>query len=398
MKRFIHNFFAPISCKDPLMILRSTQKNHGREPAACGIAILMGIILFAGSVVYAQSPQAPPSPQAIPTPLPATLPTLPSLTPDSPSLTFPLKIGGGFGIVATPSSPSPRQPLHIQARTPTFDKNAAEFIWTVNGMRKNDLSGLGKYTFSMTAGEVGSSIKVSVEARTIDGEVFNASETIYVTDLALTWTTDTYVPKWYKGKALPVAGSSMRIVAVPLFIVDGAAVPPEKLIYTWSLNGNNLLSGLGQRTVTVSQSLLPKTSQLIKVVIEDLHKKVRKEQRVAISPRQPRAVVYQVLPLGGIEYRKGISLFSSAARGITDFQVEPFFFSTQARQDVTYRWTVGGKEIIGTPQHPYLLTVDTQEEPPGDVFISVRIDDANTFVPPVTTSVTIPGSENLTGE
>lgn len=286
-----------------------------------------------------------------------------------------------LSLSASPSSPSSGQTVTFQAATPSFDKNATFFTWTVQGVLRRDLSGLAKDAITVVAGDVGSAIRVSVASNNTSGSS-SVSVTAYVTDLALPWHAETYTPAWYKGKALPVQNSVVAVSAIPTIIIGGVRIAHENLIYHWSLDDEeNISEGLGQQTFRMQTSDLPKTSHWVRVVIEDIKKIVRKEGEVFIIPGAPRAALYAITPLGGIEPRAAISIFTAAARGVLDFQIEPFFFSSKTRKKLSYQWTLAGAAIQGSPQNPFILSIDTSAQSRGGFQIGASVDDDNNLVP-----------------
>lgn len=309
-------------------------------------------------------------------------PILPNLNPNP--LVQPLSL------IVTPASPSPGESVAIEAQALTFDSDRANFIWTIDGVSRPDLSGFGKNTFIFTAESVGFGKRVSVRAEPTGDAPITVSKTIYVTDLSLTWTAHTYTPKWYKGKALPVPNARIRIAAIPAFIIDGTPIPANRLIYTWNINGNRVLKGIGKQVLEFQQSEASWDAPTILLNIQDAARRVEKEARIGIASQETHAVIYQTLPLGGIEFRRGTSAFPSIAPGIVDLQAEPFFFNKESRYDLSYQWSVRQATASNLPQNPFILTLDMSGQPSSDVPVTVLIQDPDSSVPPASGFLNIP--------
>lgn len=293
-------------------------------------------------------------------------------------------------IIVTPQSPSPGEEITIFAKTPTSDPQTTTFQWTVNGSFRSDLSGRGKNSFTATAGDVGSVIRVAVSISRAEKEGGSASATIYVSDLALTWSAETYTPPWYAGKALPIQDSVVRIVAVPEVVISGTRADPANLIYRWSFgNKKDALVGIGENVFFIRTSLLPKNSHRVEIMVEDIKKRVQKTGRIFIDSKTPRAVIYKTSPLGGIEPRSAVSLFSTLQRSFFDFFAEPFFFPVSSKKSLLYQWNVAGSEPAGIPDNPHILTVDSENQPAGIVPISVTVNDTNDFTPSASRAFTL---------
>lgn len=285
---------------------------------------------------------------------------------------------------AAPSSPSPGESITVRASTPLFDRNTAFFSWSVDGAPRPEFDGLGKNTITLTAGSVGSVTRVSVSIRRLEGNGGEGSFVIRVSDLALTYFADTYTPRWYKGKALPVQNSVVNVAAVPHIILDGERIRSENLIYRWTLDEQkNVLSGVGEDIFKVRLSPYTRNPVTVKVAIEDIEKRIRKEGSIFIEPREPRAGIYPFSPLGGIEPRNGTGFFFTPKRGLLDFMAEVFFLPINTRKELGYVWRVDGLKTEGAPNNPYLLTVDTGTRPSGSVSLGFSADSKNDLAPSV---------------
>lgn len=286
-------------------------------------------------------------------------------------------------VSATPSSPSPGEVINIQANTPTLDKNRIFFEWTVDGRPRTDLSGPGKDSIKLTAGPVGSTIRVTVAIFGADQDAKPASLAVIVSELSLNLFAETYTPRWYKGKALPTQNSLARIIAVPQIAIGGALLRPENLIYRWSLNDQtDALSGIGQQVFRFRLSDLPKTLHQIRVAVEDGEGIIRKEGRIFVSAVTPQVKIYPASPLGGVEFRSSSAFLLTKIRGLFDSVAEPFFFSASSRKNLRYLWRVSGAEVAGTPENPNFLTIDTMGQPAGLIPINITVDDDIDIIPP----------------
>lgn len=279
-------------------------------------------------------------------------------------------------LTASPEFPSPEDTVVVEATTPTFDKDTAVFNWVVNGTVRPDVSGTGKNSVSFIAGAVGSITRVSVEILPLTGETATADIQVPVADLSLPWFAETYTPKWYKGKALPVRGSVVDVVAIPNIIVEGSVLRPENLIYRWTLDDEpGKLIGIGKNLFRVQLSDRPGSPSRVSVVVEDTNKQIRKERSVTINSFYPKVLVYSASPLGGVEIRHAPENFSTALKGLLDFVAEPFFFPVLSKSDLSYQWTLADNDIQGKPNSPYLLTIDTGQTS-GTVPMSVAAREA----------------------
>lgn len=283
---------------------------------------------------------------------------------------------------ATPSSPSPGDTVTIEAATPIFDKNSAVFSWIINGKPRPDISGMGKNIISLSAGKLGTALQVTVTVIRETGQGGQATIAIPIADLALTWFAETHVPKWYKGKALPIENSIISVIAIPSIVIGGARIQPKNLIYKWSLDDEiNALTGVGQDVFRIKTSLFPKETYHVNLVIEDTGKRVRKEENIFLTTFSPRAVVYPYSPLGGIEPRHGVGYIFIKNSGLIDFIAEVFNLPISSPRDLQYNWKVKNAGVVGSPENQQLLTLDTESETDAQIPLSVTIEDPKRDLP-----------------
>lgn len=295
-------------------------------------------------------------------------------------------------LVASPSVPSPGEKVTVTAVTPSFDRHTARFDWVVDGRARPDLSGSGKNTLELTAGNVGSSqrIAVSVSRKSAAAGLGGgeAALTIRVADLTLTYIAETFVPKWYRGKALPVSDSVVGVVAIPEFVVDGKRIPAERLIYRWGLDDeHHALSGIGEQVFRIRTSDLPGTSHEVKVRVEDEAGKIKKEGTFYVVPHKPRLAIYNSTPLGGVEFRTS-QIFTSG-RGLFDFIAEPFFFPVASRKELQWQWDVGGQPTAGNADTQYIITVDTAQYSAGALSVTASARKPDSFLSAASAALTL---------
>jgi len=285
-----------------------------------------------------------------------------------------------LSLAASPSSPSPGETYTVTAITPTLDKDAAFFEWAVDGRLRSDLSGPGKNSITLVAGPLGSATTVNVRLLHL-GQLLRSSLVVRPANLSLVWYAKTYTPRWYKGKALPIQSSIVNIVALPEMIRGGVRLSSDNLIYRWSLDDQkNIVVGVGKNVFSIQTSDLAGSQHRVRIVIETPAQDFQKEGEIFIIPETPRISLYVYSPLGKIEPRRAIYSLVREKGELLDLEVEPFFFNASSKKDLTYRWTVAGREVTGAAQNPYILTLDTSTEAVGEIPVSVAVDDSNPLI------------------
>ncbi|MBI2053648.1 MAG: hypothetical protein HYT41_02800 [Candidatus Sungbacteria bacterium] len=259
---------------------------------------------------------------------------------------------------SSPSSPAPRSAFTVTASTPTFDRETADFEWTVDGKTRPELSGLGLHQIQLTAGAVGSATRISVTVSPSIGEGGTATLTVNPSELTLLWSADTTVPKWYRGKALAVPGAGITVSAVPRIILGSTEVNPDTLIYRWRIDSARIaLSGAGRRIFHFTASQTPGATHQIDLTVEDIDGRIHKEGRILIeNSNTPKVALYQASPLGGPEFRSAGRF--TANPSLVDIIAEPFFFPSSSAAGLIYSWSADGTETGASSQNPRLLTVN----------------------------------------
>lgn len=278
-----------------------------------------------------------------------------------------------ISLSSSPVSPAPRSVFTVTASTPTFDRNTAEFEWTVDGKVKPEFSGVGADEIQLTAGAIGSPTRISVAVSSPAGQGGSATLTVIPSELTLLWSADTSVPKWYRGKALPVPGAGITVSAIPRIIIGGSEVNPDTLIYRWRLDsGRILLTGAGKRVFRFTASEIPDTTHQIDVSVENIDGTVRKESRLLIeNDNSPKVVLYPASPLGGPEFRAAGHF--TANPSLVDIVAEPFFFPSSSVSSLIYSWSADGTQTGASSQNPRLLTVNGNNLMNQDVSVNVAV-------------------------
>lgn len=273
-----------------------------------------------------------------------------------------------------PPSPSPGQSVTVKAYTPTLDTATTFFEWSVDGARKPELSGYGNDSIQLTAGAVGTFIRTSVVITGSNGQPAQSSITIYPSTVALSWYAQTYTPAWYQGKALPTPNSVVIVTATPHIVIDGVTLQSTDLVYTWGYeNRDRLLTGVGKQSFAVQLSDQTDVDQQVRVSIEDMDGRIKKEGVVFLTTTLPRATVYRLTPLGGIDPRAAASTIAAFRHETIDLQAEPFFFPTLSKKDVRFQWTIGGITPSGNPQNPFVATIEASDPNLASLPVSAEV-------------------------
>lgn len=291
-------------------------------------------------------------------------------SPDNAQLRETLEdLTSGFSIEASERNPNPGETITLRVVTFAFDKQNATYRWYVNGALQKELSGRGQSHITLPSGTEGETKIVRVDVTTPAGVNRSKSITVRTLSADLYWWTDTAVPYWYKGKALPSLNSQVTVAALPNTANAG------QLDYRWEFNASALpqSSGFGRQTFSFPLNL--QVEERIDVAMKDAVGSFSKTASLRIKPFQPSVGIYALRPLRGVAYERRLSTFEAPSGEPYDFIAAPFFFPKAHEKNLNYLWTLNGKDITGAFAKPWHFVLDPSPNAPSTDRLSVRVED-----------------------
>jgi len=263
----------------------------------------------------------------------------------------------------TPPFPKPFQKVVITLVSYATDLNRASINWAVEG--KSVLSGNGANKLTITMGDVGQTTKVRVTI-TPPG-IPPISKDIFLTpgDVDIVFeTVDSYVPPFYRGKALPASESVVRAVAIPDMKSGGVRLKSENLVFQWKRNGNAdaANSGFGKNSYIFRGGFAGSAEQ-IEVVASTVDGTVASQGSRTLTIGEPMLLLYENRPLEGIHYEEALPARLSLLNKEIHITAAPYFFSVEnaKKQGISFTWLIDGREVPGTPTDRSALVVRAPE-------------------------------------
>lgn len=249
----------------------------------------------------------------------------------------------------SPEQALPYMPVTVSVDSVSIDLERATIVWSING--KTVKSGMGLKDVTFRAGKLGTTAVVAVTVATIDGGQFSASKTVYTTDADIVWEAyDSYVPPFYKGKALPADEANIKAVAIPSVNGFGATVKSKDFVYGWKRNYDAVAgaSGAGKASFFFSLDYL-NNKEKIGVDIGARSGTYSGVADADIVIVKPSINFYQKTTDGIIHFEKAINggetLYGGSLLYAAPFGMSP---KNPTDQALTYEWTVGGDTIEPT--------------------------------------------------
>lgn len=259
-----------------------------------------------------------------------------------------------FTFHTVPETPAPDQAVTVSLQSYAVDLNAAKITWYVDKEVVRD--GVAEKSIKTRTKGFGDPTVINVVVSTIDGGRFDKQFLLKPIEVDLLWEADTFVPPFYKGKALPTYKSQVKLSAIPRF--NASSSNPSMYAYTWTANqiqGLKGSSGGGSVTLPMKYS-----GTAIPVTVRINNPGVNGETGSAslnIVAVDPQLVFYEDAPLLGIRFDHALS--ESITTNGTSFRIHavPYFFSNDDMEngDLSYSWQKDSERFSGAELDPNSL-------------------------------------------
>jgi len=149
----------------------------------------------------------------------------------------------------------------------------------------------------------------------------------------LTWSTDTYVPAKYKGKALPVRDSNIEVVAN----IDDSSINSENLIYNWFINDyfKKESSGLNKQILEFNAAITTNNKNIIRLEIRNANNAFLGVTYLSIETRQPEIIILT-------------NKYEIKSNQEAQFIANPYFFNISDINELDYKWGSDQQEASKT--------------------------------------------------
>jgi hypothetical protein len=166
-----------------------------------------------------------------------------------------------FSVDLYPQYPKEFEKVTLTLDSTHFDINTSKISWIVDG--KVVYSGTGFKIYSIQTPKNGVTKNISIEVYTPNNYLLTKSFALTPQALDILWEApNTYVPPFYKGKALPAEESIIKVVALPNFFINNKSINRDSVSFTWTLNDitRDSFSGYGKNSFTFKMDPLYETS------------------------------------------------------------------------------------------------------------------------------------------
>jgi len=275
----------------------------------------------------------------------------------------------------TPSNPAPHENTVITLSSYAYNLDTVSIKWSMTG--KTVSSGIGKKSFSLEAPAAGSETNVIATLSLLDGEM-ETKITIRPSVMVLLWqANDSYVPPFYRGKALPTPDSEVKIVAIPEIRTSSGLVDSKNMTYAWKKDYTNNVdgSGYGKNSFLFINDYL-ENSNNISVVASTVDQKYSSAANVNIGMVQPKILFYKNdNDLGTIWHNTLIDSYKIQESEIVE--AVPYFISPKTIQHpaLVWNWFINDNRVNLTSFKKNLMPLQVEAGTHGTSKLRLEIEN-----------------------
>lgn len=262
---------------------------------------------------------------------------------------------GVTSLEISPDIPTPGNSVQVTLSAYTLNLNGASISWAVNGVSVPEYA--NERTMPLAIGALGSTYLVKAVITPAGGAPVTVNRTLTASDLDLIVESNTTVPSFYKGRALPIGDELTRVTSI---LHTGKALDVSTLTYTWRLGSTVLFEGpvRGRDSVVFT---MPKSATNLSVDIADATGNIIMRKAVRLTPATPELHFYEDNPLRGLSLN-AINETLTLVGSETTVRAEPYFVSADILdKQPRLTWTIGGRAITNKNADPLTITLRATE-------------------------------------
>lgn len=292
----------------------------------------------------------------------------------------PLAFGTNLSIGLSPQYPRPQNTVHLTAGGTGLDLGGSAIVWRAGG--KIIAQGAGITSADITAGALGTQTAVEVDVTTRDGNMRSAQALIAPAELDLLVGSDSYTPPFYRGRALPSAGTDLIVQALAHFKrPDGTFAPDSDITYTWKRDTEVLgdISGRGRSSAVIPVMHLF-TNDTITVDAVSSDGILSGEASITAPSKEPVLDLYEDHPLYGVLYNRALGSSSFVSESEMAFVAIPYFAQAGSPNDpgLSYLWSVNDARVPPAATLPSELIINADNSN-GQAQIALEVTHARNF-------------------
>lgn len=290
---------------------------------------------------------------------------------------FPLGAGAASPssvfVRVAPENPAPNEEVTITLGSYSQNLDSVSISWSVNG--KTAATGIGQKSFSIQAPAAGVEMGIAANIALPDGNLEKLVR-IRPTVMALLWqANDAYTPPFYKGKALPIAESSVKIVAIPEIKSGSGTVSPKNMVYAWKKNYSNdpSASGYGKDYYILDNDYLEDRNN-VSVTASTTDGKYSSAANANLNTFEPKMLFYKSDSELGTIWEHALQN-GHKIEGEEIIEAAPYFISPGniRTPSFTWAWSINGTYVSTTGIRKNVLPVRAESGTTGASRIKLEV-------------------------
>ncbi len=259
--------------------------------------------------------------------------------------------GAQSSLALEPAFPSPNSDVTVSLDAYSLDTTGATISWYHDGVEMTQFKNARSAV--MRVGSIGKKSVVSASIKLVNTPAFTLRKEITPTAVDIVIEASTYVPSFYRGRALPGEESRVRVIAIP----HVGGTDPQTLTYRWEQNGSVLLGGPIRGRQGVELTVSRYYGGYVGVTIFDANGKTIAQKNITFDSKSPELHFYEENPLRGLSERALTGSFTLIGEETT-VHGEPYFMNAKLMSGITtYGWTINGSKAANGNPDPHIITL-----------------------------------------
>ncbi len=255
-------------------------------------------------------------------------------------------------LVVEPTFPEPESEVTVSLDAYSMDTVGATISWYIDS--KQVVSSKNERSIVVRTGALGKKTSVSAQVIMQNGPTFTTRRDIIPAVVDLIIEADTYVPAFYRGRALPSGESRIRAIAIPH---TGGALSPSSLTYKWEYGGGVLQGGpvRGKQSIELTMSRF--SDNVLTVTVIDNSGQSIAQKSLSLNPSNTELHFYEDNPLRGLHERAINDTFTLIGDETT-ITGEPYYMQTDlSPRTATFTWSINGETSTYQNPDPNTITL-----------------------------------------
>lgn len=258
----------------------------------------------------------------------------------------------GVEIISKPQFPGANSTVEVSLDDYSLNTAGASIAWYVNNTELTKFRNARSAT--LQTGALGERVTVRVALTRNNLPPLTATLNIIPTKVDMILESSTYVPSFYKGRALPSSESLVRAIAI---VHDGTETPDTTYTYTWSLDETVLLGGpvKGKNVLNFTMPHFDDKRLIVEVFATD--GTIVGRQSLTLNASRPELHFYEQSPLRGLFQKEVTDPFTLIGNETTIYG-EPYFINTNSNDGaLEFTWNIDGERVASDTTAPNAITL-----------------------------------------